>query len=306
MTTTSTPLRTPPVWRSLMFVPVTVDKFVETAHTRGADGLILDLEDSILPQDKAEARERVAAAAKRVGRNGADVLVRINRPWRLAVRDLEALVCREITAVMLAKAEDARHVRFIAEILDELEAERGLPNGHTRLMPALESPSALLRAEEIAAAHPRVVALTLGSEDFALSMGMAPTAEGLFYPKQQMAVAARAAGVMPMGFMGSVADIRAPDAFRAVVDQAHRLGFMGACVIHPTLVAVLNDGYRPQPEELAQARRVVQAFETSGAAGAIRLDGKMVDLPIVDRARQLIARDAAIEKRIGSRPAATA
>src|SRR5665213_225119 len=128
-----------PIWRSMMFVPVNVEKFVEGAHTRGADVIILDLEDSILPKDKAHARTLVASAAPRVARSGAEVVVRVNRPWRLCLRDLEALVSAPIYGLLLPKTENAQHVRLVAEVLDELEAERGLPNGHTRIVPMIES-----------------------------------------------------------------------------------------------------------------------------------------------------------------------
>ena len=144
-----------PIWRSMLFVPVNVDKFVDNAHTRGADAIILDLEDSILPRDKERARTLVSGAATKVARAGADVVVRVNRPWRLCLRDLEAVASREICALMLPKTESAEHVRLVAEVLDELEAERGLPQGHTRLVLMIESASAFFRAQEIAAAHAR-------------------------------------------------------------------------------------------------------------------------------------------------------
>ena len=291
--------RSLPVWRSMMFVPVNVEKFVDSAHTRGADAIILDLEDSILPKDKEHARTLVAAAAPKVARSGADVLVRINRPWRLCLRDLEAVVSKEICALMLPKAESADHVRMVAEVLDELEAERGLPPGHTRLVPMIESAAAFFRAQEVAAAHARVVALNLGAEDFALSVGMVPEAEGLFYPKQQIVIAARAAGVLPLGFLGTVADFKDLDAFRGTIRRSRRLGFMGASVIHPSQIAILNEEFRPSPEEVAQARKVVTAFEAAagGNQGAIQVDGKMVDIPVVERCRATLARHDAIEQR---------
>ena len=287
------------VWRSMMFVPVNVDKFVDSAHTRGADAIILDLEDSILPKDKERARTLVAAAAPKVARAGADVVVRINRPWRLCLRDLEAVVSRGICALMLPKAESADHVRMVAEVLDELEAERGLPRGHTQLVPMIEGAAAFFRAQEIAAAHSRVVALTLGAEDFALSVGMVPEAECLFYPKQQIVIAARAAGVLPLGFVGTVADFKDLDAFRATVRRSRRLGFTGASVIHPSQVEILNAEFRPSPEEVQQAQIVVAAFEAAarGSQGAIEVDGKMVDIPVVERARATLSRHAAIEQR---------
>ncbi len=292
-----------PIWRSMMFVPVNVDKFVDSAHTRGADVIILDLEDSILPKDKERARTLVAAAAPKVARAGADVVVRINRPWRLCLRDLEAVVSREICALMLPKTESADHVRMVAEVLDELEAERGLPQGHTQLVAMIESAAAFFRAQEIAAAHARVVALTLGAEDFALSVGMVPEAEGLFYPKQQIVIAARAAGVLPLGFIGTVADYKDLVAFRATARRSRRLGFMGASVIHPSQIAILNAEFRPAPEEVLQARKVVAAFEAAagGNQGAIEVDGKMVDIPVVERARGTLARHEAIEQRTKAR-----
>ncbi len=288
-----------PVWRSMMFVPVNVDKFVDSAHTRGADVVILDLEDSILPKDKERARTLVAAAAPKVGRLGADVVVRINRQWRLCLRDLEAVVSKDICALMLPKTESADHVLMVAEVLDELEAERGLPQGHTKLVVMIEGAAAFFRAQEIAAAHARVVALTLGAEDFALSVGMVPEAEGLFYPKQQIVIAARAAGVLPLGFIGTVADFKDLDAFRATVRRSRRLGFMGASVIHPSQIEILNAEFRPSPEEVQQARKVVTAFEAAagGNQGAIQVDGKMVDIPVVERCRATLARHEAIEQR---------
>jgi citrate lyase subunit beta/citryl-CoA lyase len=288
-----------PVWRSMLFVPVNVDKFVESAHTRGADAIILDLEDSILPGDKERARTLVAGAAPKVARSGADVLVRINRPWRLCLRDLEAVVSREICALLLPKAQGGEHVRMVAEVLDELEAERRLPRGHTRLVAMIETAGALLRAQEIAAAHSRVAGLTLGVEDFALSVGMLPEAEALFYPEQQIVIAARAAGVLPLGFIGTVADYADLEAFRATVRRSRRLGFMGAPVIHPSQIAILNAEFRPSPEEVRHARKVVAAFEEAAKAnrGAIEMDGTMVDIPVVERARRTLQQHDLIERR---------
>jgi citrate lyase subunit beta/citryl-CoA lyase len=299
-------MRTQPIWRSMMFVPVNVDKFVEGAHKRGADVIILDLEDSILPKDKEHARTLVAGAAPRVARSGADVVVRVNRPWRLCLRDLEAIVSRAIVAILLPKTESADHVRLVAEVLDELEAERGLPSGHTRIVAMIETADAFFRMREIAASHPRVVALTLGSEDFALSVGMVPEAEGLFYPKQQVVLAARAAGVMPLGFVGTVADYKDLEAFRATARRSRRLGFMGASVIHPSQIPILNEEFSPSAEEVRKARRVVDAFEAAkgGNQGAIEVDGKMVDLPVVERARRTLERHAAIEQRAAATGAA--
>jgi citrate lyase subunit beta / citryl-CoA lyase len=291
--------RSVPVWRSMLFVPVTVPKFVAGAAARGADAIILDLEDSIPVAEKLRARDVLQEAAEAVARNGADVLVRINRPWRQALRDIEAAVSPRIGALMLPKTESADHVAMIAEIVSELEAERGMVPGTTTFVAMIETASAFFRMVEIARSSTRLVAMTLGAEDFALSVGMLPEAEALLHPKQQMIIAARAAGILPLGFLGTVADFRDLEAFRATIRRSRRLGFLGASCIHPAQVAILNEEFRPAADEVRDAERIVAAYAQAVAAGtgAIELGGKMVDVPIVERARQLLLRHQAIVAR---------
>jgi citrate lyase subunit beta / citryl-CoA lyase len=288
-----------PVWRSMLFVPVTVAKFVERAAERGADALILDLEDSVPAGEKPRGRELLQQAAATVARNGADVVVRINRPWRQALRDIEAAISPAVQALMLTKVEGADHVRMIAEIVDELEAERGMVPGTTKFVALIETAGAFFRMPEIARAHPRLIGLSVGAEDFALAVGMLPEAEGLFYPKQQMIIAARAAGILPLGFIGTVADFRDLDAFRATIRRSRRLGFAGASCIHPSQVAILNEEYRPSADEVAKADRIVAAYDAATAAGigAIELDGTMIDVPVVERAQRVLAQHRAILAR---------
>ena len=194
------PLRTDlPVWRSLLFVPVIAKKFVDGAASRGADGIILDIEDSVPPAEKPRARTLLQEAAETVSRGGADVLVRINRPLRLAVPDIEAAISPQVQALALPKVESANHLRLLCEVIDELEADRGMVVGTTKLLVMIETAEAFFDMPAIARADPRVVAMTLGAEDFALSVGMLPEAEGLLFPKQQMIIAARAAGILPLG-----------------------------------------------------------------------------------------------------------
>jgi hypothetical protein len=128
-----------PVWRSLMFVPVTAEKFVRTGADRGADAIILDLEDAVAPSQKEHARTLIEAAVPQVSRKGADVVVRVNRPWRLLVRDLEAAVIAGVAAVMLTKVDSPEHVLACAEIVAELEAERGLAAGALKFIALVEN-----------------------------------------------------------------------------------------------------------------------------------------------------------------------
>lgn len=202
-----------PVWRSLLFVPVTAQRFVDGAARRGADAIILDLEDSVAATEKERARGLVPEAAEIVSRGGADVVVRINRPLRMAVRDIEAAIGPRVMALALPKTENAAHVRLIAEIVDEVEGERGVIVGTTRLIAMVETAAAFFHIAEIARAHPRLCALNLGAEDFATSAGILPEAEALSMPKQMAVFAARAAGIMPLGFIGSIAEFHDLDGF---------------------------------------------------------------------------------------------
>jgi citrate lyase subunit beta/citryl-CoA lyase len=291
--------QSPPVWRSLLFVPVTQPRFVDGAARRGADAIILDLEDSVAPTEKERARTLVPQAAAIVARGGADVVVRINRSLRLAVRDIEAAVGPGVLALALPKTDSAEHVRLIAEIVAEVEAERGLAPGATRLIAMVETAAAFFRIAEIARAHPRLCALNLGAEDFATSAGILPEAEALSMPKQMAVFAARAAGILPLGFIGSVADYRDLEAFRETIRRSRRFGFVGASVIHPSQIAILNEEFRSNAAEIDHASRVVAAYDKALAegVGAVTVDGKMIDVPVVERARLLLEREAAIAAR---------
>ncbi len=289
----------PPVWRSIMFVPAISDRFVDSALRQPADVLQIDLEDSVGPTQKEDARARVPAIADRFEQAGRDVIVRVNRPWRLLVRDLEAVVRPSVMAVSLPKVPDASFIFGVAEVLAELEAERGMAHGHTRIVAMVEDAQGLSAINEIAAAHPRVVGLIVGAEDLAVSMRMAVDDDGLYLPNLMAVMAARRAGILPLGFIGSVADYRDIDAFRRRVERARKLGFEGAFCVHPTQVPVLNEAFAPTEAEVAHARGVVAAFETQLGSGraAFSYEGRMVDLPVVEQCRQVLSRVAAIEQR---------
>jgi len=288
-----------PVWRSLLYVPANVERYVDRAHTRGADCIQLDLEDSVPPAEKDAARRAVRSAAARVRRGGADVIVRINRPLGLAVRDLEAVIGPDVDGVAISKVDGPSHVRLLDELTGELEAAAGLALGTTRFVVMIETPAAWLQMRDIAAASPRTAGMNIGGEDFALECGMDPTDEALAYPKQAMIIAARAAGVMPLGYIGTVAGYADLERFRAMVRRSRSLGFEGASCVHPGQVTVVNEEYSPRPEEIELARRIVAAKAEAVRAGraSFSLDGRMVDIPVVTRAERLLDRHRAIEAR---------
>ncbi len=288
-----------PLWRSMMIVPVNVEKYVAKAADRGADAIILDLEDSITPPEKEAARSLVAEAVRQAGRNGADVLVRINRPLELAVRDIETVVSPDVAALMLPKVESASHIRLLAELVDTVEAQKGITPGHTKFLVIIETAEAFLQAREIAAAHPRVVAISLGSEDFTLDTYSRPDPDVLLYPKQHVMIAACAAGVLPLGVLGSVANYQDIEGYRTAIAMSRRFGFQGASCIHPGIVPLLNAGFGPTEEEVAAARRIVDGFEVAKAEGrgSLSVDGKMIDIPVVLRAERVLS----IARRIAAR-----
>ena len=148
---------TPPVWRSILYVPGNVPKFIDKAHERGADCVLVDLEDSVQPAQKPEARAMLPETMKKVARGGADVAVRINRPMRLAVQDIEAAVRPGLSALFITKTESVQHLRLLDEAVSELEKERGLPIGGIGFSAMIEHPRALAQIHDIAEHGPREI-----------------------------------------------------------------------------------------------------------------------------------------------------
>jgi citrate lyase subunit beta/citryl-CoA lyase len=287
-----------PVWRSLLYVPAHVEKFVASAHTRGSDAIILDLEDAVPPAEKVRARGLVASAAERVGQGGADVLVRINGPG-LADDDIDAAVCPSIAALYLPKVESADEVRRLSDRIATAERSAGVPEGRTRLVALIESAKGWLNMGQIAVADPRLVALSLGSEDFCADVGMEPSEDTLMLPKQQLIITAASAGLMAFGVVGVNTNFKDEAAYLAMAKRSRGFGYSGSSAIHPSQVPLLNAAFSPDPAEVAHAERVIAAAEAAEreGRGAVALDGKMIDAPIVARAQGLLARHRAILAR---------
>lgn len=292
----------PPVWRSILYVPGNVPKFIDRAHERGADCVLVDLEDSVPPAEKPTARTMLPETLNKVVRGGADVAVRINRPLRLALADLEAAVRPGLAALFVTKAESVQHLALLDEVVSDLERERGMAPGGVGLVAMIEHPRALAEAHAIAERAPRLVGMMLGGEDFALETGSAPGDETLELPKRLVAFAAQAHGVAMFGILGTVADYADAAAYRLSAGRARRFGFAGATCVHPGLVSALNEAFTPSAEEIAHARRLIAADARAAAEGrgSFTVDGKMIDVPVIVRARRLLERQEAIERRRGA------
>ena len=282
------------VRRSSLIMPVNVPSFVDKAHLREADAIVLDLEDSIPPAEKDRARALVKEAIPLVARGGADVLVRINRPWEIGREDLDAVVWPGLAGINFPKPETVEELQRVDEAVTRLERERGVPPGTVKIGTSIETVAGFFNARALAFATPRLIAIGLGSEDFTLDLEIEPTPEGteLLYGKLFMVLLARQAGLYPMGTMRSSADYRDAAGQLQAIKTARAVGYRGSSCIHPAQVPPLNQGFSPTRDEVTYAGRVIEVYEEAEAQGraSVGLDGKMIDIPVVERARRVVAR----------------
>lgn len=286
------------VRRSTLIIPVNIPRFVEKAYSRGADAIMLDLEDSVPPAEKESARKLVKDSISLAARGGADVLVRINKELSLLPFDVEASVHPGLDGIVLPKTESAEEVHNLEVQIEKQERARGIDPGHIKLSILIESPRGLLKVQEIAAASSRIESMSVGPEDYCLELGVEPSTDGLeiFYAVCRVVTVCKVAGIMPMGRLGSIANFRDLKGFEQGATRARQLGCEGAACIHPDQVAVLNRVFSPSPEKVEYARRVVEAFEEGLKKGtaSVNLDGKMVDIPVYNRAKQILEHVEAI------------
>lgn len=280
------------LFRSLLFVPGNRADMLVKAATLPADALVPDMEDSVPDKEKQHARQVVREAMTALAGQGQTVIPRINAlNSGLAKEDLAAVVCAQVYGVTVGKIDSPWEIRQLCDLLDGLERQAGLTLGHTRLIPWLETSRAIVNAYQIANASPRIVGVAFGAEDFTNDMGMQRSEEGreLAYPRAAVAVAARAAGVL--AFDTPYVNFRDREGLEREIRSVMPLGFKGKFAIHPGQLGTINNLFSPSPQEVEYARRVVAAFEEAEArgSGATSLDGKMIDVPVVKRARNLLA-----------------
>lgn len=288
--------------RSLLYVPGTAERFIAKAHERGADAIIVDLEDAVVPERKAEARARLPETLGLVRRGGATVFVRINNEPELLLADAEAACRAGADGLYVPKVADPALLAHLQERLAPIEAAMGRPP--LDFVPLIEDPGAIFDARAIAQG-PRVLALSAGAEDIATAMGAEPTPDVLRLPKLLIHMAAKAAGVLSFGLLRTVADYADREGLAAAAREARQHGFDGASCIHPSVVPVLNEAFAPTEADLAFARRVVDADAAARreGRGAFLVDGRFVDAPILARAERLLARSAAGSLQTGGRDA---
>jgi citrate lyase subunit beta/citryl-CoA lyase len=276
--------------RSLLYVPASSERFLAKAHEREADAIILDLEDAVVPAQKSAARARLATTVPSVGQRGAAVFVRINAEQDLWRVDAEAAARAGAFGLLVPKSRYAGMLQDLAAVLEKVERSAG--RSQVALVPMIEDAGAVLDARAIASATPRVLGLVAGGEDLATALDAEPTPEVLYLPKLLVHLAAKAAGVRSFGLLRTVAEYGDLAAVEKSAREARALGFDGASCVHPNVVPILNRAFSPSAEELDRASRLIAAAEDAKARGegAFAFEGKMVDEPVVKRARALLER----------------
>ena len=278
--------------RSALFVPGNRPERFEKALATRADVVIIDLEDAVPPDGKTAARR--AAAEKLASAAGRRVLVRVNAMDTPHFdEDLAAVLKPGLSGLLVPKIEDERSIPDLDARMRPIEARRGL--AAVPVVGLIESTGAVAAVHRILrapSALPRLHTLAFGAADFTFDLGVAITRDGqeLAYPRARLAVACRAAGLPGPLDTPFMLDLKDLDALEADALRAKQLGFGGKLCIHPNQVEIVNRVFSPLPEEIRQAEAVVRAFEEARAkgSGAIQLDGKFIDKPVVERARRVL------------------
>ncbi|MGH3760424.1 HpcH/HpaI aldolase/citrate lyase family protein [Actinophytocola sp.] len=275
--------------RSVLYMPGANERALEKARTLPADALILDLEDAVAPDAKVAARERVCAAAASGVYGRREVTIRVNAigtPWH--ADDLAAAGKAGPAAVVVPKVDSADEVRSIAAALPE----------HVQLWAMIETPVAVLRCAEIAAASDRLAALVLGTNDLAKEMlaEQVPGRGPLLGPLSMCVLAARAAGKVILD--GVYNDVRDAEGFEAECRQGREFGFDGKTLIHPSQLEPCNRIFAPSAEDVARSRKIIDAFEAARreGRGVVTVDGRMIENLHVDNARRILDLAAAVEE----------
>ncbi len=278
--------------RSLLFVPGNRANMLEKAVGLRPDAVVPDMEDSVPLAEKANARQMVATFLPRLSEVGHQLLPRVNGlNTGLMEHDLAAVIGPHIAGVSVGKVGNANDVRQIADILGRLEIAAGVPFGATALVLWVETASAIVNAYSICRASKRVLAIAFGGEDLTNDMAIPRTEseEELAHPRSIVTVAARAAGVLALET--PYFNYKDDEGLRRNSTSSRNLGFRGRFAIHPAQIEGINASYMPTNEEIEQATSVIAAFAEAEAQGsaATSLDGMVIDVPVVERARKVLA-----------------
>jgi len=277
--------------RSMLFVPGDKEKMLLKSLALGADSVIWDLEDAVALTEKQTARATICKTLQNIQSAHVPIYIRVNSlGTNMLDVDLDSVVQRGVHGILFPKAESSSQVKELDSILSRVEKQRGLPEGSVKVQCLLETCLGIIHAYAIASASPRVEAVCFGAEDFTLDLGTPRTRDGIesAYSRAAIAVAAGAAKVLAIDSVYS--DLNDEEGLVNECRMVRQLGYRGKFAIHPKQLDVINREFSPSESELAFAQRIMEAFNRpeNVNAGVITVDGKMIDAPILERARRLV------------------
>jgi citrate lyase subunit beta/citryl-CoA lyase len=271
-----------------LYLPGNNPTLMLNAGLHAADGIILDLEDSVAPARKNEARILVRNALRQISFNGAERMVRINQGER-GIKDLSFIIPHNVNMIVIPKSETADQVRAVEDEITRLKAEHGIA-GEIFLMPVVETALGIENVFAIAGSSDNIVSMVIGLEDYTADIGVQRTNEGKesFFARARLVNACKAKGIQPIDSVFS--DVDDMEALKKNILESKALGFEGMGCIHPRQIPVIREGFAPNQNEIKRAKEIIRAFEDAKVRGlgVVALGSKMIDAPVVARAARIV------------------
>ena len=279
------------ILRSLLFVPGNRPNMLQKALGFSPDVFVPDLEDSVPTDEKANARAVAASFLAKLSDTGSLVIPRVNSlDTGLLEQDLAAIITPKIYGLSIGKVQTVQEIAEICGLIEPLEQKAGLAAGRLKLILWIESAKAIVNAYEICSSSKRIIAVAFGAEDFTNDMGIERTDDDseIVYARSAVCIAARAADIVALDtpYFG----FRDPYGLQQDSNSANKQGFKGKFAIHPAQIDIINATFSPSPQEVEHAKRVLAAFEATEhqGRGSTSLNGKVIDVPVVKRARAIL------------------
>ncbi len=279
------------LFRSLLFVPGNRSDMLEKASTADTDILTPDMEDSVPDNEKSNARNLISEKLETLSGKGQSIVPRVNAlDTGLTFDDIRAVVSSNTYGISIGKIESSWDIKEVSKILSQIESEKSVESGSTKIIAWIESASAIVNVNSIASSSNRMLGIAFGGEDFTNDMGIQRSDTGIeiLYPRSVVAVAAKAAGITAIDT--PYVNFRDNDGLEQEIKSVLPLGFKAKFAIHPGQLQSINNLFSPSEEAIEYAQKVIEVFEEAerNGSGATSLDGKMIDVPVVKRARNLL------------------
>ncbi len=279
------------LFRSLLFVPGNRSDMLEKASTADTDILVPDMEDSVPDNEKSNARSLISEKLETLSGKNQSIVPRVNAlDTGLTFDDIHAVVNSKTYGISVGKIESSWDIKEVSKILSQIESEKSVELGSTKIIAWIESASAIVNVSSIASASDRMLGIAFGGEDFTNDMGIQRSETGIeiLYPRSVVAVAAKAAGITAIDT--PYVNFRDNDGLEQEIKSVLPLGFKAKFAIHPGQLQSINNLFSPSEEAIEYAKKVIEVFEEAerNGSGATSLDGKMIDVPVVKRARNLL------------------